>query len=1040
MEPLRRPAGQRALLPAEVEICQILGITEQDYWYFVDLAQSYNGERNQGYELIPEVSCGPATPYLINLAIGLVLTGLGVLLAPKPKPFDQKAPPQLKTADAIGAKRFATQAGFNTVQSVASLGEIIPLVFANRANNKGGVRAASRLLWSRMTSWGTTQQFEGIHLFSAGNLAARPDFDGFAIGDSLITSYPLDKLRLLFNTNGERLIKTVNSTSTGKGQYPETQTTDTRIPGNGFEFFRPSVGPTPDFCGTRTPSSQTQFGAYAPMPNGMQFQLPYELVLIPDGQGREVKKRAQSRRNKINTVYSIGASITAVSGNIASKGATVTYTVKAGLYDEEQFDDWGNEDIKQEQESRRIEIDANIGFGSSYLVGQTLTTCKGISSDEPYNANLSKTYEFVVSEASSGNNVEIAGIDDKKGAYEALTIQRVATATITNSRPCNVTELGIKSNVWKQINFANVNTQPSSGTISDFEDEGGNISLGQVSKYIDRYSFFTIQARMHGSDAWTNLLGPTNIFCIKGNTPRDQYNYLLIEHPIGQYEFRFVPVPGNSIYKFWVDQPGIFKAYQLRPGTPQGPLQVLVAGAGTFSVYFAGTEISLTGATFFNKEWIVGPNLDDLSQSLNPYDALADYIKYQGESTSHSSAPEHSVVYVNEVIYNDDDLFNGAGPQYDNLAIAGLNLWSDKEWSTLSELSAFIKKGVEVTKPVTGAVGPTNLLPEIVYALLTDERLGAGKLVGAAQVDEQAMADAARYCQANDFTWDGVINDRINLRDWIFQNAGYCLLDFTIIGGKFSLRPSPVIKNNGEIDRQGKPAISALFTDGVIKDLKVVFLEPEDRKPFKAVCLCREDTENGFPETRVVTVQLQGASHDLDPEETFDMTGFCSVSPGAEATHAITFAKTAILTRTLITHSVTFQTTPQMAMGLIPGQYFRLVSEATHTSRFNNGAVSDDGVLSSTTELSNGSYSIYYWTPGTTGVLEGSLNVSNGTATPRNIVYTLRNSVTEDRIYKLEALTYADDGLVEVTGSHVPLTNSGALAVMQESGFKVESK
>ena len=74
MEPIRRPAGPRALLPAEVEMCQVLGITEADYWMFVDLAQAHNGERREGYELIPDIRCAPAVPVLINLAIGVALT------------------------------------------------------------------------------------------------------------------------------------------------------------------------------------------------------------------------------------------------------------------------------------------------------------------------------------------------------------------------------------------------------------------------------------------------------------------------------------------------------------------------------------------------------------------------------------------------------------------------------------------------------------------------------------------------------------------------------------------------------------------------------------------------------------------------------------------------------------------------------------------------------------------------------------------------------------------------------------------------------
>ena len=150
---------------------------------FVDLAQARNGERREGYELIPDIRCEPTTTaILVNLAIGVALTAVSVLLAPKPRsPQETKGPPRLQTADAVGPKRFATQAGFNTVQSIASLGEVIPLVFADydTASKKGGVRVSSRLLWSRMTSWGTTQQFEGIYLFSSGAIAARPEFEGW---------------------------------------------------------------------------------------------------------------------------------------------------------------------------------------------------------------------------------------------------------------------------------------------------------------------------------------------------------------------------------------------------------------------------------------------------------------------------------------------------------------------------------------------------------------------------------------------------------------------------------------------------------------------------------------------------------------------------------------------------------------------------------------------------------------------------------------------------------------------------------------------
>jgi hypothetical protein len=1056
MEPYRGIAGHRSLLPAEVEMCEILGITEGDYWVFCELAQRKSEEQHKAYELVPDIRNEPVT--IISLVVGLALTAVSALLTPKPKSAqERKAPPQLQTADATGPKRFATQAGFNTVQSVASLGQIIPLVYCLRVGNQGGVRVASTLLWSRLTSWTTTQQFEGIYLFSSGPLWERPDYYGYAIGDTLISSYPEDKFRLIFAPDGGRPTVNVQFDPTLKGQYPETRSTDTRIPGNGFEVFRPnSANPSPDFCGVRTPSSQTQFGLYAPMPNGMAFQLPYELVLVQDGTGNDQKNRSREKKEKLSKRFPIGAAVTAGT-NFQLKGSIITYTLRPDLYTSSASwaDDWGVEDIQQTQRARLEEIDANIGVGSQYLIGQTLVVCSSISPPEPWREGLQKTYQFKTVERNPGANVDIKGVGGTEEVFQNTAVCRAAVGTVSNSRPCNATEIGIRSQVWKQLSFTNVNSQPSRGTIEDYEQQGGSINLGQTNKYINRFSFFSLQARIRGNEEWTNLTGQNNIFCIKGNTPQDQYNYINISHPLGEYEFRFLPIPGNNIWKFWRNTNNFI--WQLRHGEAQGPLRTTIPGvSGNFEVYFQGVRVSppLNVARFSNKEWIIGPDLDDWGESLNPFDAIADYIKYDGETASHQSAPEHEIVYVNEIIYNNgtpyDDFIglNPGGPQYDNLAIAGLNLWSDKEWSSLSEFSAWCNVGISIKKP-NGFTGPTNLLPEIVYDLLTNESHGAGKLVGVDQVDTAAMANAAQYCAANNFTWNGVVTDRLNLREWIFENAGYCLLDFTIIGGQFALKPTPIINVDGTIDRDGPPTIKALFTDGIINNLQVTFLGPEDRQAFKAICLYREDDVNGFPETKAIKVQLANSSpafyteeagnHDNDPEETFDFTGFMTVPIGARPDHAVTFAKTAIRTRTLVTHSIQFETTPEAASGLAPGDYFRLSSTVSHTSRFNNGVVSAEGFLSSTTPLEPGAYDIYAWRPDTEAVQEATLRIDeNGKASPVGIVFTQATRSIETRIYKVESISYAETGLVEIVGSVTPISNQGGLAIMDDRGFIVE--
>ena len=204
-------------------------------------------------------------------------------------------------------------------------------------------------------------------------------------------------------------------------------------------------------------------------------------------------------------------------------------------------------------------------------------------------------------------------------------------------------------------------------------------------------------------------------------------------------------------------------------------------------------------------------------------------------------------MYVNEIVRQD------VAPQYDNMALVGLRLHASKEWSNFQQLSAYIKQGIKVERLIddsgrhtAGWRGPTNNFAEIAYALLTDNRLGAGELLGSAATDRDRMTKAAQFCRANGFTWDGVIGQKLNLRDFIFENAGYCLLDFTILGGQFSLVPSVPVTSDYAIDNAAQPPISALFTDGNIRDLTVSWLSPEERQLFKAVVKWRQETDNGF--------------------------------------------------------------------------------------------------------------------------------------------------------------------------------------------------
>ena len=1217
LEPSGNTGGMRHLLPFEAQLCEALGITPDEYAYFQQLTDSYDGERPEGYELIPDVRNDPLTVAIVSLVVGIASTVVGVLMAPKPRApqiraaaqtpqqQQQDAPAQISTANITGASRFTTNTGFDSIQQLASLGETIPLVFANHSGSTGGVRVKTVLLWSQLLSKNVGQELKALLLLSLGRLAEDPDFEGLAIGDQTLKNYSSAKIAVYRRLNGGRIVRA--------DKYSEG--TLTANPSNDvFSVFGDSDEEYQRwFSGTRSPSTQIQFGCYNPMVNGTAYRLQYELILVYRGQGTDerIRNEANTKKNKLNQNWATRAGFISGSGNAV--GTIYTYQITGSQENADRYAPWRLDDVNAATEDRRVIADTQIQLGNLYMAGTAQVVCTAINSNETWQLDTSKTFTFKIVE--SGTILTNSSIATAENAPYREILQRLAIGTLANTRTCDITEIGLKSTVWKQIaGFPNVNSQPNASTISYYEEKNGSIQLGSVNRYHKRISFFKLQIRRLGvsSGAWTDLTD-NKLFAVEGNTPQAKYNFIRITHPSGQYEFRFVPYPGagvvsnflnRSVYflggnvaqrfavgNYAVTFNGYIKALTPdvitnpewvvgeQPDPPQGIIQSIsprsygaarptesyswtereayrderyelsdnnncpnaqyawvewknnqcghpanshtqywggsaVGGAGgsdggynyngnqkgslrythryrppgsryevdaykAYSIYRdkyrnvrrtgtrdqspTGTqtvgvtggsgsgatvrvqkysngryEYTLVGAgtgynpadrvtvTALNRTQTLSLTTDATNyttNSLNIYDAVADIGKYDAERMSHMDNSEHQIVYVNEQIEQT------TAPTYNNLALLGLRLNASREWSSFAQLSAYVKKGIVVRRliddngrPTTTLVGPTNNFAEIAYALLTDERFGAGTAIGTDAVDRDRMTIAARYCRANNFTWDGVIANPLNLRDFIYENAGYCLLDFTILGGQFSLIPTATYNpTTFVIDKDRAVAIKALFTDGNIRNLKVSWLDSEERRLFKAVMKYREEKTNGFPQEKIISVRLSNAQggSDADPEENFDVSNFCT-----QRDHALKFAQMALKMRKEVDHGIQFETTPASAIGLLPGEHFRLVSEATHTSRFNNGAILDDGTLVSSTTFANGNYSVLYWEPGSTSVRTADMQVANGrcsTTLLRGTVFTLANTTTNSRVYKVETLMLTEDGFVEVTASYEPV-------------------
>ena len=144
------------------------------------------------------------------------------------------------------------------------------------------------------------------------------------------------------------------------------------------------------------------------------------------------------------------------------------------------------------------------------------------------------------------------------------------------------------------MQFANVNSKPSEDEIFKVFDHRSSIQLGNISKYITRYSFFKLQVRSSSDSEWIWLKpsygSHSGLFCVKGNTPEFQFNYIRIDHPsFAQYQYRFLPWPGNDVIKT-VEKDNLIMVCLLNANGSRQATAIHQFKSHEFTIKFAGRQ------------------------------------------------------------------------------------------------------------------------------------------------------------------------------------------------------------------------------------------------------------------------------------------------------------------------------------------------------------------------------------------------------------------------------------------------------------------
>lgn len=588
--PIRRT---RSLLPFEEELCRTLGISAEEYEWYRDQVANKAYVRPAEYELVPDIRNGPIpiVPILINLAIGIALSAISMLLAPKPPEQREQKTRQLGLGSRQGRDRFMPTYGFDSVADLAQFGDAVPVVWTRFTGTTGGVVLEPKLVWARAFSWGLGQSIKMLYVLGEEGISA-PDFKGMWAGNNRITVAGDQSYAVFYNSGTGKPSGLIAGTKGGPASGDPTN-----------RYF-------PDFSQCFTPSNNLVFGVSNGIPNGTFYRVNWRVVSVLDSSEGRGKQNANSERRKI---CGWGRS-----QRPGMPGVGLGYPRRQGFIDSGTFllsgkripqNFWKNgvkmDDVNSYLDSECEAADDALQIGETFMCGGHVLTVTGRSAPiwlskqdrkqgdaRDVTVSLSRTetlypLDYSTCERAGLVNDTFVERDGKffGGATRGYGLRhfpllRYSSAEFSNTRPVHVTEIGIRAQVWGQFsglcNFSNI---PDPEQLERYDSSDTQVQSGTMSTYFKRTSCFTIHTRDKGSTTWQK--NHDLVLAVQGSTPQDQFHYLTIEHgSCRELEYRLTPL-NSAIIARLSDSHSVY---------------VLRGGQGQFSVGLSnGTTLKSSG-------------------------------------------------------------------------------------------------------------------------------------------------------------------------------------------------------------------------------------------------------------------------------------------------------------------------------------------------------------------------------------------------------------------------------------------------------------
>lgn len=673
------------MLPYEKQLAATIGLSEDEYLLFKKEIERQSKVRPGAYDHIPDVQNGPIGPVLVQIAIGLVLTGIGMLLAPKPK--EPKEIKQIKQDDLTGPSRYNSTYGFDSVGEVATWATPVPIPFGKYVNKdgitSGGIVVTPDLVWSRLFSYGH-QQIAKL-LYAAGEYgSAVPSAQSIYIGTQPLSKMSDFNYAVYYRRGqGNNRLKAADKILGTRGRP------DSGDPTTADDIF---TCPTSDgeqdegFSMAYTPGGDVAFGIYESMANATARRVNWRVVSRPedsDGGARVKAERLKICGTNDQGMPGVGREYGRQMGIVAYRapggswqtvstrtlvpmdvGYRIQYLISGNRIDIKYRSDADltSADIQTASANERVAADETLQLGETIQIGRMTWVVRSRSiplwkeeDEQDQTIELEATDRFGAPGITVVNRGQVTadtlvkqfrpgegGDNDAHVGLAATPLSKQARAVVRVTRECDCLEIGIRSQVWQQFsNLCNFQEVPSPDDLEESDDDNENITNGVMNLYTVRSSCFTVKVRPAGLDSngreydWGAL---NNQFVVTGRRPVDVFNYIRFEFPQAKsrYEFRLEPLPGATVIDAFGSQE-VFEQLDAANGTQQR-----IDGTspyGVFQIYYTGRRVA-QATILTNKELggtTKGFQVEDGGTQVTQVEVL-NYRVDNGVDTGHGQA------------------------------------------------------------------------------------------------------------------------------------------------------------------------------------------------------------------------------------------------------------------------------------------------------------------------------------------------------------------------------------------------------------------